>query len=129
MKYCFHTYFNTRKIKRNAKSISFSHGLLSELYKCFQETAVYRHNRKYLLAFIILRKLCAALVIGKGRKGNINGATLRTLIVPRYRATNARSIFTLITIALANERNVFNHRQSPSGLKLAHFREEHILAG
>jgi len=50
------------------------------------ETALYRHNRKYLVAFIILRKLCRALVIEKGREGNINGATLRTLIVPGCRA-------------------------------------------
>lgn len=74
---------------------------------------MYRHNRKYPLAFIILRKLCAALVIGKGRKGNINGRNIaRTLIAPRRRTTNARSIFTLITIAAPLTRgNEFNHRQ------------------
>jgi len=110
------------KLDDNAKSISFRAAFSQSYTDISRGTALYRHNRKYLVAFIILRKLCRALVIEKGREGNINGAILRALIVPGFRAMNARSIFTLITIA--NERNKFNHRQLPSGRNSLYLREE-----
>lgn len=77
-------------IKLNVKSISFCPTFSQSRIHISRGPALYRHNRKYLAAFIILRKLCRALVIEKGREGNINGATLRALIVPGYRDLSLR---------------------------------------